>query len=218
MEVYKNNIKWKLPLINLNQRFITCGIFQYTNLLAEWLACFQWFITAVGGVRREDPINISRIHVIGIFFILLLDDNINTYQDYYTLFVVLFLLHIIITFLPRIILTSRTVNQIHNKKIGFKTIIIGNSEKAKDTYLEICNLKKSSGHFILGYVYTNGGKDVIKTERVWSKLVGRIEITLSRGEEVILMGDLNRPLQTPNPSLESLTPKDSLIIWESNFQ
>ena len=101
------------------------------------------------------------IGIILIFFILLLDDNINTYQDYYTLFVVLFLLHIIITFLPRIILTSRTVNQIHNKKIGFKTIIIGNSEKAKDTYLEICNLKKSSGHFILGYIYTNGGKDVI---------------------------------------------------------
>ena len=69
MEVYKNNIKWKLPVINLNQRFVTCGIFQYTNFWAEWLDCFQWFITAVGGGRREDPISISRIHVIGIFFI-----------------------------------------------------------------------------------------------------------------------------------------------------
>jgi len=101
------------------------------------------------------------IGIILIFFTFLLDDNINSYQDYYSLFVVLFLLHIIITFIPRIILTSRTVNQIHNKKIGFNTILIGSSQKAKDTYLEISNLKKATGHFIIGYVCTNGGKDII---------------------------------------------------------
>ena len=101
------------------------------------------------------------IGIILIFFTFLLDDKINSYQDYYSLFVVLFLLHIIITFIPRIILTSRTVNQIHNKKIGFNTIVIGSSQKAKDTYLEICNLKKATGHFIIGYVCTNGGKDII---------------------------------------------------------
>ena len=109
------------------------------------------------------------IGIILIFFTFLLDDNINSYQDYYSLFVVLFLLHIIITFIPRIILTSRTVNQIHNKKIGFNTIVIGSSQKAKDTYLEICNLKKATGHFIIGDVCTNGGKDVI-TETGLKKL------------------------------------------------
>ena len=102
------------------------------------------------------------IGIILIFFTFLLDDNINTYQDYYSLFTVLFLLHIIITFIPRIILTSRTVNQIHNKKIGFNTILIGSSQKAKDTFSEINNLKQATGHFIIGYVCTNGGKDVIK--------------------------------------------------------
>ena len=51
-----------------------------------------------------------------------------------TVFCSSFLLHIIITFIPRIILTSRTVNQIHNKKIGFNTIVIGSSQKAKDTF------------------------------------------------------------------------------------
>ena len=102
------------------------------------------------------------IGIILIFFTFLLDDNINTYQDYYRIFIVLFLLHIIITFIPRIILTSRTVNQIHNKKIGFNTILIGSSQKAKDTFSEINNLKQATGHFIIGYVCTNGGKDVIK--------------------------------------------------------
>ena len=102
------------------------------------------------------------IGIILIFFTFLLDDNINTYQDYYRIFTVLFLLHIIITFIPRIILTSRTVNQIHNKKIGFNTILIGSSQKAKDTFSEINNLKQATGHFVIGYVCTNGGKDVIK--------------------------------------------------------
>lgn len=101
------------------------------------------------------------VGIIFIFFTFLLDDKINTYQDYYSLFIALFLLHIIITFIPRIVFTSTTVNKIHNKKIGFNTILIGSSQKAKDTYLEICNLKKASGHFIIGYICTNGGENVI---------------------------------------------------------
>ena len=129
------------------------------------------------------------IGIILIFFTFLLDDNINSYQDYYSLFVVLFLLHIIITFIPRIILTSRTVNQIHNKKIGFNTIVIGSSQKAKDTYLEICNLKKATGHFIIGYVCTNGGKDFI-TETGLKKLGAYNEISQiinnEKIEEVII--------------------------------
>ena len=52
--------------------------------------------------------------------------------------------------------------------------------------------------FIFG-VYLDCEKDIIKTEHVWSKL-GKVEVALSRGEEVILMGDLNRPLQLPTPS------------------
>ena len=62
--------------------------------------------------------------------------------------------------------------------------------------------------------YLDGEKDVIKTERVWSKLTGRIEIALSRGEEVILMGDLNRPLQTPTPSFGTKL----LLDWEETGQ
>jgi FlaA1/EpsC-like NDP-sugar epimerase len=54
--------------------------------------------------------------IILIFFFLLLDDEINSYQDYYKLFIALLTLHTSITFLPRIILTSNIVSKIHNKK------------------------------------------------------------------------------------------------------
>ena len=35
---------------------------------------------------------------------------------------------------------------------------------------------------------------------MWTKLVGKVETALGRGEEVILIGDFNRPLQAPTPS------------------
>ena len=38
-------------------------------------------------------------------------------------------------------------------------MIIGSSQKAKDTFLEITNLKKGTGHFFIGYVSTNDTKD-----------------------------------------------------------
>ncbi len=94
-----------------------------------------------------------------IFFILLLDDKINTYQDYYRLFIVLLATHTTLTLFPRIVLTSNIVKKIHQKKIGFNTLIIGSSQKAKDTFLEITNLKKGTGHFFVGYVSTNDAKD-----------------------------------------------------------
>lgn len=94
-----------------------------------------------------------------IFFFLLLDDKINTYQDYYRLFIVLLATHTTLTLFPRIVLTSNIVKKIHQKKIGFNTLIIGSSQKAKDTFLEITNLKKGTGHFFIGYVSTNDAKD-----------------------------------------------------------
>ena len=94
-----------------------------------------------------------------IFFLLLLDDKINTYQDYYRLFIVLLVTHTTLTLFPRIVLTSNIVKKIHQKKIGFNTLIIGSSQKAKDTFLEITNLKKGTGHFFIGYVSTNDAKD-----------------------------------------------------------
>ena len=42
----------------------------------------------------------------------------------------------------------------------------------------------------------------------------RIEIALGRGEEVILMGDLNRPLQSPIPSFGTKL----LLDWEKTGQ
>ena len=105
----------------------------------------------------------SLLGIILIFFGLLLDDQINSYQDYYNLVLAIIILHTTLTFLPRIIITSNLVSKIHKGKIGFNTLIIGSSNKAKETLLEIRGLKKSSGYFFKGYISTNGGPDMMTT-------------------------------------------------------
>ena len=58
---------------------------------------------------------ISLVGVIIIFFALILDDVIVTYKSYYQLFIILYLFHFCITYLFRLILTTRTVRKIHRK-------------------------------------------------------------------------------------------------------
>ena len=105
----------------------------------------------------------SLLGIILIFFGLLLDDQINSYQDYYNLVLAIIILHTTLTFLPRIIITSNLVSKIHKGKIGFNTLIIGSRNKAKETLLKIRGLKKSSGYFFKGYISTNGGPDMMTT-------------------------------------------------------
>ncbi len=94
----------------------------------------------------------SLLGVLMIFFLLILDDTILDYTNYYSLFFTLFLLHLTLTMIPRMILTSRTVSRVHKRQIGFKTVMIGSNENAVDVYMDIKDQKKSSGNEILGFI------------------------------------------------------------------
>jgi len=90
-----------------------------------------------------------------IFFTLLLDDEIAGYQLYYKSIFLLFATHFTITLIPRLIFVTWFVNQIHSGKSGFRTLLIGGSDKAVDIYNEINMLPKGSNRFI-GFVNLNG--------------------------------------------------------------
>jgi exopolysaccharide biosynthesis polyprenyl glycosylphosphotransferase len=90
-----------------------------------------------------------------IFFTLLLDDEISGYQLYYKSIFLLFVTHFIITLIPRLIFVTWFVNQIHSGKTGFRTLLIGGSDKAVEIYNEINQLPKGSNRFI-GFVNLNG--------------------------------------------------------------
>jgi len=98
----------------------------------------------------------SFIGVTVIFFTLILDDEIPNYKSYYDSFLILFLIHFGLFFCERIILTSITVKKIHNRKIGFNTILVGGSTTAIEIYEEINSIEYSLGNKFVGYVSMNG--------------------------------------------------------------
>jgi exopolysaccharide biosynthesis polyprenyl glycosylphosphotransferase len=66
-------------------------------------------------------------------------------------------LHFIISYIPRAVITSRTIKRIHKRKIGFNTLIIGGQDKAVEVYNEIESQKRSSGNKFVGFIPVNNG-------------------------------------------------------------
>lgn len=100
---------------------------------------------------------ISLLGVLVIFFVSILDDTVKVYQNYYLSFIVLLSIQFILTYIPRLVITRNTIHKIHNKKIGFNTIIVGSDERAISIYNELEGLEKSLGNKFIGFVTLNGG-------------------------------------------------------------
>ncbi|MAC96094.1 MAG: polyprenyl glycosylphosphotransferase [Flavobacteriales bacterium] len=90
-----------------------------------------------------------------LFFVFILDDEIDTYKDYYLSYLYILFFHFFITYFFRFLITSRTVSRIQNREIGFNTILIGSSEKALQLYKEMESEKKSLGNKFIGFVRVN---------------------------------------------------------------
>lgn len=94
-----------------------------------------------------------------IFFLLLLDDTIGNYKNYYSLFLTLLGLHFGLTYLFRLIITTRTIHKIHTRKIGFNTILIGGNEKALKIYNDLNTQIRPAGNKIIGFLSVKPGED-----------------------------------------------------------
>lgn len=101
----------------------------------------------------------SFIGVTIIFFTLILDDVVISYRSYLQSFVVLFALQFTFTFALRLYITTRTVKKIHNKIIGFNTIIVGSGENALRIFRDLDSQKPSSGNKFIGFVIASQHKE-----------------------------------------------------------
>ena len=90
--------------------------------------------------------------VIIIFFSLILDDVIVSYKNYYTSFLVLFCLQFMITYIPRIILTSIISRKIKSRTIGFNTLMVGSNIRAVEVYKEMETQNRNTGNIFVGFV------------------------------------------------------------------
>ncbi len=148
------------PDIDILQNILSDKNFLYgiVFLPLGWVI-FYWLIGSYKRIYHK-----SRLKEIGqtfgatfigvtlIFFVLILDDLvINNYQLFWFL-VVLFGLHFSLTAIFRFILTSITAYKIHNRIIGFNTLVIGGNGKATEMFLEIEKEFRSAGNRFVGFV------------------------------------------------------------------
>jgi exopolysaccharide biosynthesis polyprenyl glycosylphosphotransferase len=99
--------------------------------------------------------------VVVIFFTQILDDFIRTYKDYYELFFTLFLLHFVFTYFFRLVITTQTIHKIHQRKIGFNTLIIGSNEKALNIFNDMNSQKFPAGNLFVGFVGLGTNNDAL---------------------------------------------------------
>jgi exopolysaccharide biosynthesis polyprenyl glycosylphosphotransferase len=127
-----------------------------------WIALY-FFLGTYNNLKRMYFMRVlsfsMRSFVLGtlaIFFFLILDDEIPSHTYYYNLLFALFLIHSLITLIPRLIITYYIVQRIRNKKDGFRTLLIGGSSKAVDIFREVEGLPKGTGSKFIGFINLNG--------------------------------------------------------------
>lgn len=98
---------------------------------------------------------ISLLGVVVIFFVLILDDDIITYRNYYGSLLYLLGCHFSLTYTFRLFITNATARQIQNREIGFSTIIVGSGEQALKLYNDVTSKPKSAGEHFVGYISVN---------------------------------------------------------------
>ncbi len=82
------------------------------------------------------------VGVVLVFFIVILDDLPASYSTYYRLFFALWGLQLMITYIPRLLITQDGIHRIHRREWALRVWVIGVGEKAA---------KVSSGLYAMGY-------------------------------------------------------------------
>jgi exopolysaccharide biosynthesis polyprenyl glycosylphosphotransferase len=146
-------------------------------------------------VRRLHRLKVINLTFIGtffgvviLFFLLLIDDEITRYQQYYKLLFALFTIQFFLVLIPRFLTVSYIVKQIHARKAGFKTLIIGGSDKAVAIYDEIQELPKGIGLDFVGFININGIDKLLEDRIEYLGHIDQVETILQEFqiEEVII--------------------------------
>ncbi len=125
---------------------------------AGWLALYSMQGTYRNVLRKArvkeliDTAVASLLGVTVIFFVLLIDDEITTYRNYYASYLFLLAIHFLLTYALRVAVTSQTARKVHTRQIGFPTLLVGGGPKAYQTYLDLENQETYSGNLFIGYV------------------------------------------------------------------
>ena len=149
----------KQPLPDMGQVFADNNFWRGTLLVPlGWLALYTIQGSYKNVLRKsrlkefQQTLTASLIGVVTLFFALLLDDQVGNYRGHYLSVLFLFAVHFGLTYLCRVVQTSNTVRKVHQRQIGFPTLLIGSHNKAYQTYLDLENQETYSGNVFAGFV------------------------------------------------------------------
>ena len=129
----------------------------------------------------------SLIGTVLIFFILILDDTVSNYQMYYYSFGLLFSLQFLFSVLIRLILATVLISYLRKAGSGFRTVIIGGSEKAVSILNDLRN-QKWCINTMIGYININGSDRLLDNKLDYLGHCDNLEILIRdhKVEEVII--------------------------------
>ena len=108
--------------------------------------------------------SLTLLGVILLFFLLLIDDEVSSYEAYYKTTLTLFILHFTLTSFVRIAFAVYIKRRIKSKTIGFNSIVIGNNQRTLDLVKELKSDKTAQGFLLIGYVNGHDENHLLKQE------------------------------------------------------
>jgi exopolysaccharide biosynthesis polyprenyl glycosylphosphotransferase len=194
-------------------------IISLTAIVLFWYVLFKLtghYFKVLHKSRLNEINKVTATVIMGclvLFFALLLDDTSYSYQSYYKSFTVLLSLQLGLTLLVRLVITTKIVDAIHTKKIGFNTIIIGSNEKAYKLYTDVNSETISSGNIFMGYLALKQGNGaVFKNELNCLGTVDDIQAVIKQYaiEEVIIAVETVEHEQL-NSIINAIEPANVLV-------
>lgn len=190
------------------------------------IPCFWIFLYFLSGLyanvfRKSRIAEIKQLlytNIIGVlilFFTILLKNVIIDYKTYYFAVSVLFSMQFILSSLSHIVLTTVTNRKIHNRKIGFNTILIGSNSRAIQLYDDMQSQRSSSGNKFVGFVHVDSGNGFSSELSAKLKHLGEFEnihdiIRKENAEEVIIAIESSEHKHIEN-ILNTLNDTDMMI-------
>ena len=131
------------------------GVLLYPLYWLFFHAFFGYYNKIVRKSRLDELVTTIGVTIFGclvFFFIFILDDIVTSPHDYVKYLLFLFFWQFLLTYVPRVIITSHVNKKIHSGEAGFNTIIVGNDEMAVKAYETVLKQNPRSGHIFVGYI------------------------------------------------------------------
>lgn len=123
-----------------------------------WLALHAFFGYYNKTIRKSrlreltSTFGVTLLGALIFFFAFILDDIITTPNDYIRYFLFLFAFQFILTYIPRVVITTYINRKIHKGLIGINTLIIGQDQMALQCFETFMKQQPKTGNIVRGYV------------------------------------------------------------------